>query len=310
MYQVILQLPPEQRPPKDIYLKFYFLAEKIKHYNAVLDEGINRLQTELDSHGLKCCILKGQGVALLYPNPKSRNPGDIDAWCLGGRDYIISRLSDYKINDIVIHHADIDILKGIPVELHFIPSWFYSPFTNYRFKKWCNSTAKKQFENYNLKGFCSPTISFNLVYSLIHIYKHLFDEGIGLRQLMDYYFILKHSTIEERNEAYMHLASFGMKHFVGAVMYVMVVMFDMNDEYLLCLPSEKYGKHLLNEIWTGGNFGQYNRKGVSGRENLIKRGIRKMKRNLNVVTYYPSEVLWSPFWKCWHWCWRKRHGYL
>lgn len=310
VFEVIKQLPAEQQPPKEIYLKWFLLSERIKNYNAVLDESIGQLQQELGAHGLNCCILKGQGGGLLYPTSWARHPGDIDVWCKGGRNDIIGKLKDYKIEDIVIHHADIDIIKGVPVEVHFVPSWFYCPFTDRRFRKWYGAEADRQFENYNDKGFCSPTIGFNLVYSLVHIYKHLFDEGIGLRQLMDYYFILKHSTAEERDAAFMVLSDFKMKRFVGAVMYVMQVVFGLEHEFMLCKPSEMYGKHLLNDIMIGGNFGRYNRENAHGKENVIARGLRKMKRNMKVVAYYPSEVVWAPLWKCWHWAWRKYKGYL
>lgn len=35
-----------------------------------------------------------------------------------------------------------------------------------------------------------PTAEFNAFYILLHIYNHEFSEGVGLRQLMDYYFVL------------------------------------------------------------------------------------------------------------------------
>ena len=309
-FDVIKGLPKVQLPPKEIKLKWLYFAEKIKQRNIAVNEAIYELQKKLNDVGLNGCILKGQGVGLLYPTPESRQPGDIDVWCNDGRNDIIGKLKDYKIKNIVIHHADIDILKGVPVELHFVPSWFYCPFTERKFRKWYVSESDRQFENCNDKGFCNPTISFNLVYSIVHIYKHLFDEGIGLRQLMDYYFILLHSDARERNEALGHLSNFKMKRFAGAVMYVMQEVFGLDSKYYICSPSEKYGKQLLADIMAGGNFGQYNIKNVHGKENVITRGIRKMKRNLKVVAYYPSEVLWSPIWKCWHWVWRKRNGYL
>jgi len=162
----------------------------------------------------------------------------------------------------------------------------------------------------NERGFATPTIKFNLVYSLIHIYRHLFDEGIGLRQMMDYYYIMQHSIETERSEAYRALCNLGMKRFVSAAMYVMVGVYSMNQQYLLCEPSEKYGTKLLNSILEGGNFGHYNNKNAHGKENRIQRGIRNIRHNLSVLSDYPSEVLWSPIWKCWHWCWRKWNGYL
>ena len=35
-----------------------------------------------------------------------------------------------------------------------------------------------------------PTVEFNLIFQLTHIYAHLMNEGIGLRQLLDYYYVL------------------------------------------------------------------------------------------------------------------------
>lgn len=36
-----------------------------------------------------------------------------------------------------------------------------------------------------------PTLSFNVIYILSHLYRHVFTEGIGLRQLLDYYFVIE-----------------------------------------------------------------------------------------------------------------------
>lgn len=309
-FEVVNKLPAEQQPPKQIAIEWMFWASKIKQHNFILNAAIAELQQKLDAVGLKGCILKGQGVGLLYKDPMTRNPGDIDVWCKGSRGEIISKLKDYSIHDIVIHHADADIVKGVPVEVHFVPSWFYCPFTERRFRNWYNRHADEQFVNVNDKGYCTPTLSFNIVYSLIHIYKHLFDEGIGLRQLMDYYHILKHSTQDERHTAYGVLATLRMARFASAVMYVMREAFELDAEYMLCKPSEKYGKHLLDEIMIGGNFGRYNKANFHGKESTIARGLRKMKRNMKVVTYYPSEVIWAPIWKCWHWAWRRCKGYV
>ena len=113
-------------------------------------------------------------------------------------------------------------------------------------------------------------ISTNVVYQLLHINKHLVEEGIGLRQLLDYYFVLRALHIDQgsfsdrtesmvqwaegmdiavkSNEEILHtLSRFGMKKFAGAVMYVLQTVFAMPDEYLLCPPNEKEGVFLLDE---------------------------------------------------------------
>lgn len=87
-------------------------------------------------------------------------------------------------------------------------------------------------------------------------------------------------------------------------------IFILEDEYLLCAPSEKYGKKLLKDIEQGGNFGHFNQGNKHGKENRIQRGLRNLRHNMNLLLDYPSEVIWSPFWKIWHWGWRKINGYL
>ena len=196
-----------------------------------------------------------------------------------------------------------------PVEVHFVPTWFYNPFVNRRLQRWLEGQLNAQFGNKSELNFCVPTTAFNLVYVLIHIYRHLFDEGVGLRQLLDYYYILIHSTEEVRTETMMVLTSLRMKRFIGAVMYVMKDVFGMDDTYLLCQPLKKDGGFLLNEIMQAGNFGHYDERNKHHQGRLAN-GWQNVKRNMRFVLHYPQEVCWMPAWKIWHWCWRKKMGYL
>ena len=87
--------------------------------------------------------------------------------------------------------------------------------------------------------------------------------------------------------------------------------FGMKEDWMLCPANESHGKFLLSEIMTAGNFGHYDERTKQiSKDRKFKRGFVQLKRNLRFVNYYSSEVLWSPFWKLWHWGWRKRKGYL
>ena len=153
----------------------------------------------------------------------------------------------------------------------------------------------------------TPSIAFNRVYILVHIYRHLFHEGIGLRQLLDYYFVLAQGFTEEEREATMcTLRSLRMQRFTAAVMWVLQEVYGMDDRYLLTQPDEREGRFLLSEIMLAGNFGQYDERLQHERgESALHWGLRKVKRNFRFVRSYPSEVLWSPLFKLWHWVWRK-----
>ena len=282
--------------------------------NKKLNEKAAMLSRIFESWGYQTCILKGQGVAQLYPEPSLRQSGDIDIWVRGKQEDIIKLLRYHciGITNIDYVHSGITIFSDAKVEVHFRPSWMYNPFTNRKLQRFFRNNAEKQFANKNEKvRFAYPTIGFNLVYSLVHINRHIFEEGIGLRQLTDYYYILSHSTEEERNNAFSVLEKLNLKKFVGAVMFVMVNVFDIDKALLLCEPNAKEGEFLLKEILIGGNFGFYDsRNKWYEKGHRLEKNLFNAKRNLRYLKHYPSEVVWIPFWKIWHYIWRKRKGYL
>lgn len=87
----------------------------------------------------------------------------------------------------------------------------------------------------------------------------------------------------------------------------------MPDEYLICQPNEKEGKFLLAEIMQAGNFGKYDERIARGSKSFmgfkvscsISHAIEKTKHNLRLLKHYPEEVLWEPFFRVYHWIWRK-----
>ena len=128
---------------------------------------------------------------------------------------------------------------------------------------------------------------------------------------MDYFFILIHSTKEERDNAYHVLQRLRLKKFVGAIMYVLKKVFAVDQKLLLCKPNIKEGKFLLNEILIGGNFGFYDsRNKWFDKGHRLEKNLYNTKRNLRYLFHYPSEVICIPFWKTWHYLWRIKRGYL
>lgn len=290
------------------------LFEQIKQQNDLVNERAKALSNIFASWKYKTCILKGQGVAQLYPIPLLRQSGDIDIWVDGKLEDIIKTIRNnlVGIRDMNYVHSNAAFFTDVEVEVHFRPSWMYNPFTNRKLQKFFSKSKKEQFDNIDgTVGFAYPTISFNLVYSLIHINRHIFEEGIGLRQLVDYYYILKHSSSKERNVAFKQLSQLSLKKFVAAIMYIEKEVLGIEDDFLLCSPDIKVGKFLLDEIMRGGNFGQHDsRNEWYDKDSRLKRGLFHIKRNMRYMMHYPSEVLWIPAWSLWHWCWRKWKGYL
>lgn len=77
------------------------------------------------------------------------------------------------------------------VELHIKPGLMFNPFHNRTWQDWYKSNKGIVFLPTTGNGFSTPSVEFNLIYILHHCYMHLFESGVGLRQLMDYYFVLK-----------------------------------------------------------------------------------------------------------------------
>ena len=173
------------------------------------------------------------------------------------------------------------------------------------------STLNSQHSTLNSKQatFPVPNNAFNRIYILVHIYRHLFAEGVGLRQLLDYYFVLQQGFTEvEREETLRTLRSLGMMRFTRAVMWVLQEVYGMPDRYLLTSPDEEEGEFLLDEIMLAGNFGKYDERMQRAEgEGTFRWGLRKVIRNFRFVRSYPSEVLWSPLFKVWHLFWRIKH---
>ena len=116
-------------------------------------------------------------------------------------------------------------------------------------------------------------------------------------------------TAESRERTVATLRELRMMRFARAMMWVMAEVFGLEEEYLITTPDEREGRFLLSEIMLAGNFGHYDERLQHERgESALHWGLRKVKRNFRFVFSYPSEVLWSPIFKLWHWAWRRRHG--
>ena len=305
-------LPKEQRPPKMILLQWYVNAERIKQTNEELYHKTVAISQKFRNDGFPNAILKGQGVAKYYQIvklDKYRMSGDVDIWLNGSRKDIISYVRKH-MNDckIVYHHVDFPNIDGVKVEVHFTPSWMYCYFTNRKLQRFFDNNRRFLLENdCNCSDIPTVDVAFNRVFILVHIYRHLFHEGIGLRQLMDYYFVLMQGFSEEECAETMRLlTSLKMDRFVSAIMWILQNVFGMSKRYMIAPVDEIEGKLLLNEIMHSGNMGHYDTTLLrKSDESSLSWGLRKLKRIFRFARNYPSEVLWSPLFKIWHYFWRK-----
>ena len=314
-YPEVLRLNPIGR---DVLMAWMAKAQQIRRLNMNVNGVAAKLYSMLKEDELRCCILKGQGNALMYGNPYSRNPGDVDVWVNASREVIMEygrRNFDLE-DDIRYQHLE-TTMDGVPVELHFMPCVMNNPIYNARLQKWFWRNADLQCSNVvelpdGAGEIAVPTTAFNVVYQLCHLYHHFFDEGIGMRQMVDYYYVLVKSEegrVKNQTALQRELKYLGLWKFAGAVMYVLHVVLGLPEERMIRSMDVKRGELLLSEILNGGNFGRHFTKyGHFTQQGMAKKYFLKIWRNMHFVRYYPAEALSEPIFRTWHFFWRKGQG--
>ena len=181
---------------RELLMTWMGKAQQIRRQNMKVNAVASKLFSMLREDGLRCCILKGQGNALMYPNPYSRTPGDIDVWIDASRERIMEYTQKkFELgDDIRLQHLETS-LDGVPVELHFFPCSMNNPIYHTRLQKWFRRNADLQCSHIvglpdGAGDIAIPTTAFNVVYQLTHLYHHFFDEGIGMRQIIDYFLVV------------------------------------------------------------------------------------------------------------------------
>ena len=196
LFYGIKKLPAEHvGMEKELLLQWMAESQMLEKANVRLNDAAIQVSEWFRKKGFRTCILKGQGNALMYPNPYSRTPGDIDIWVEGGDKRVISFVRSISPHEkACYHHIEFPSYKGVEVEVHYRPSFLLCFWHNRKLQKYYERVKEEQFSHRVMLAeqgeIAIPTVEFNLIFQLTHIFSHLMNEGIGLRQLVDYYYVL------------------------------------------------------------------------------------------------------------------------
>ena len=310
--------------PTDLYMKWLGMAAKIQQRNELMNRKCVEAQQLLAEEGLKSSILKGQGVAVLYNRnlyhkanlSLLRQSGDIDIYVPSGMEKAMAyaQKKHGKVEYDYIN-AHIPMFKDVEVELHWRVQSISNLFRNRKLQWWLE---KEETRKMILGGkavlpnggeITVPTMEFNAFYLMLHCYHHVLESGLGLRQLMDYYFLLLsfQETHGEHGyaEANRLFREFGMERFVGAVMWVMQEVFGLEREGLMCEPDEKEGWYILGEVMAGGNFGHHDERIRKVGKGKWIEVFSKIQHAMHLLRRYPMEALWMPVWMVYHFIWKR-----
>lgn len=367
LFDGIKRLPADVGMDKGLLFQWMAQNQTLRKANARLDKAAVEVAEWFGRKGFRTCVLKGQGNALLYPPGMERTPGDIDLWVDGGDRKVVSFVRSLSPDEkVCYHHIGFPEYNGVEVEVHFRPSFLFCFRHNRRLQGYYERVMDEQFAHRVKLGeqgdVAVPKAEFNLIFQLTHIFTHLMNEGIGLRQLLDYFFLLKNTDFigntdgvsgntnggafgantncsdntnriggnvdgdgfllntdftdntdriggnadgVDRRLLQDELRRLGLWEFAGAVMYIMKEVFGLEDNRLIVPPDVKRGRLVLKEVLEAGNFGQYDKRNWFG-HSALGHNLQRLYRDMRLVRYFPEEALSEPFFRIWHFFWRKR----
>ena len=360
LFDGIKRLPADVGMDKGLLFQWMAQNQTLRKANARLDKAAVEVAEWFGRKGFRTCVLKGQGNALLYPPGMERTPGDIDLWVDGGDRKVVSFVRSLSPDEkVCYHHIGFPEYNGVEVEVHFRPSFLFCFRHNRRLQEYYERVMDEQFAHKVKLGeqgeVAVPKAEFNLIFQLTHIFTHLMNEGIGLRQLLDYFFLLKNTDFigntdgdgfllntdftdntdkflgstdgdgfllntnssdntdkdggnvdgVDRRLLQDELRRLGLWEFAGAVMYIMKEVLGLEDNRLIVPPDVKRGRLVLKEVLEAGNFGRYDKRNWFG-HSALGHNLQRLYRDMRLVRFFPAEALSEPFFRIWHFFWRKR----
>lgn len=248
-------------PPQGLLLQWIGLVQQIHNRNNELNLRCIELSNEFRKAGFRTCILKGQGNALMYPDTSLRQPGDIDIWVDAERSVIIDYVRGRCKESVECkHHIDYPIYDDVSVEVHFIPRFLYNNYHNKAFTSFVEQERDEQFCNMttipSVGSICIPTFKFNVVYQLVHMMGHFIEDGIGLRQVTDFIYLLRQEHKLQIDYKTL-LDEMGLSIFAQGIMWIGQGVYGLELKRMIIEPNEKAGKIILADIMETGNLGQY-----------------------------------------------------
>lgn len=289
----------------DVVFEWYANTELIKSTNNTINERACQISELWNKMGYRACILKGQANAMMYPRPELRTPGDIDIWVDGDTKQIIKRVLDKAPKGhFSLHHVTMPIYSDTSVEVHYRPVFLDNWWLDKRLKKYTEKEKDRQFGNkIKLSNGISKinclTDDFNAVFLMLHMWHHLLSTRNSLKQLIDYYYLLKRGFNEtQRNVIVDKFKEFGVMKYACGIMWIERYALGLDEQYLLVEPDERIGRILLKETL---HYGEKRCK-----RNKVGIIVRRITKNIHIFSLFPSSVLIAPIYLLWHLGWKLR----
>lgn len=312
------KLPKAQMPPLEVIMDWSAVVDYTERENRRLNDVNVKVCRMIERDGKRACIIKGASIGVMYPESLRRSVGDVDVWMAGGykavSEYVMGKYPDAK-GDSYGHHfvAEID---DVSVEVHFLPAELYNICHNRYLRKYYRTieampwNGRARLENGDIV-VPEPQVTFVIV--VVHLFHHWAFEGIGMKQVVDCYWLLKYvdgirgkdtngkGADEIRAEVMAFFRKVGIGNFVAALMYVLQQL-GLEKTQMLCVPDAKLGERLLDDIFaTGIVSADELAMGKYGHEGKLHKFFRRLRRVMRMMPMAPSEMPWVMLKNIWGW---------
>lgn len=205
-------LPPAKQlnPMQSMNLMQHCASVAQTHYD--LNAAVIKSFAQLQQVGCTPILLKGQGLATLYPIKNTRSCGDIDIY-VGRTDYekaksfFNAQCTPEEIAAVEEDSHQYHIKHGrVTYELHPIAGHSADSSCQKKYNKWAEEWLKQEkcdsavleyavAENNGnelvQQSVPVPNVQFNILYVFDHLCRHLHFQGVGVRQFVDVAILLK-----------------------------------------------------------------------------------------------------------------------
>lgn len=282
--------------PQNLVFESVALQAQIQQANLQINNGLKRLVGLLNERHIDYVVVKGQTVAAHYPNPLLRQSGDIDYYC-DAENYPKSQQAIREAWGIEAdeqdseHHVHYDY-KGITYEGHFALTSLYSKRNTLYWQQLLDSDKGSEvIVDGSLIRTLSPTL--HTLFVFLHLYSHLMELGVGLRQFCDLAVML-HVCKNDIDQQVLkeHLQTLGMTKAYKACGSILVDCLGLPANgfpFSLSEADRRYGKKILDVVFYRGNMGHYNkRSGFHGWKHNIEATCIKVSHFLKFMPLAPS----------------------
>lgn len=165
-----------------------------------LQHTLNVAWTALTNAGVRPVLMKGAGLAALYPEPQHRPWGDVDLF-VGKEQYhpacevMRNTFPDaLKFDEELDHYKHYNLIAdGISIEIHRVTIGLQHPLDERRFAR-MERRGMERAETIETGGITLriPEPTFNALFVFFHSWEHMMTSGANIRQLCDLALLLHH----------------------------------------------------------------------------------------------------------------------